>query len=184
MSTAVLEALEEPVVEDIVPRRDPSVVFMARRSDLRLVKSPKQPSYNSAGTKVGETAGQTIEFREGVLRVPREGKLRIGDGRTIPVDELLAWLEEHPMLDSVEEGFWRVDPAAPPLSSDEAAAIQRFSRRLDLDGLAAMLSAERDGWAREKVLGVLMDTIDEVKVDLAERQGAIDAEVERRISER
>jgi hypothetical protein len=185
MSAPVSEASEEePAVEDIVPRPDSSIVFMARRSDLRLVKTAKQVSYNSAGTKVGEVAGQTVEFRDGVLRVPREGMMRIGDGRSIDVEELLPWLADHPMCDSVEEGFWRVDATAPPLSAAEAQAIQRFSRRLDLDGLASMLDAEREGWARAPVLRVLGETIDEVKVDLAERQSVLEAEVEKRLAER
>lgn len=128
-----------------------STLFMCRRSDLRLVKTPRYPQYGIGGQKVGEQPGQAVQFVNGRLDVPEKGKLQLDDGRTADSQEILSWLTEHPLNGSVEEGFWVVDQLAPPVSEEEINLLLEHS--LDPVMLREIIGQEEQGWARDGLLG-------------------------------
>jgi hypothetical protein len=155
--------------EALVSQPDTSVLFMARRRELRLVKTPRYPIYGPAGAKVGENPGQALQFTDGAFRCPREGTVTLEDGRPADAAEILEWLESHRMLNSLEEGFWRVDPTAPPVSQEEMRALMQAAMRLDVDTLEAIVEQERSGWGRSAI-------IDEAEQAIVEIRAALDAQ--------
>jgi hypothetical protein len=103
---------------------------MSRRAELRLTMVPRYPKLNQVtGAKQGETKGAFIGFRDGQVRIPKDGGVRHGrharrrrvgdDGRRRgpQVDE------RHRLFGNQLEGFWRVDPTAPPVSQEEMRAL-------------------------------------------------------------
>jgi len=161
MSTEVAEQTEGSV-EGAIAQPDQRVVYLSRRSDLRLIRVARQPRHNVAGMKIGEDPGQAVQFVEGKLTLPLEGKVRIDQGREADAVEIREWLEGHHIFGNVEEGFWRVDPAAPPLSAAEMSMFQELVLKLDVEGLRRCLEAERNGWARTDIVAVLEESIEKV----------------------
>lgn len=148
MSTATAT----PETEQLVAPRETSVLFMSRRSNLRLVKTPIYPQYGPGGGKVGDLKGETVEFTDGTFRCPPQGEIVLADGRKADAAEILAWLESHMRLKDTEDGFWRVDPSAPAPTPAEIDAIVSAATEFDEDRLAAIVEQERAGWAREAIL--------------------------------
>lgn len=141
---------------------------MCRRSDLRLVKTPRYPQYGIGGQKVGEQPGQAVQFVNGRLDVPEKGKMELADGRTADSQEILAWLQEHPMLSNIEEGFWIVDQMAPPVS--EAEMDLMLENSLDAEMLREIIRQEEQGWAREGLLRPArkqLERVEEIERQLA-----------------
>ncbi len=129
-----------------------TVLFMARRSSLRLVLRPTRQTRDAEGNVAETIQGATLAFHEGVLRIPKEGDVDLEAGNTMPAEDVLARLERHKRFGDVNEGFWRVDPVAPPPSQEELDTLMRLATELDADGLQAFIAAEREGWAREALL--------------------------------
>lgn len=166
-----------PTSEALVSQPESSVLFMARRRSLRLVKESILPRYGAAGQKVGEQPGQTVVFRDGTLRVPLEGEMVLEDGRKCDAVEVLEWLEKHPRLKDLNEGFWRVDPTAPPVTGEEMRAIMEAAIELDEDKLVALVEQERAGWDREAVLSTAEDALTRIRTmkQAAAEQAAVEA---------
>lgn len=146
MSTETIEQ------ERLVATPDSHVLFMCRRSDLRLVKTPRYPRYGPGGQQVGEKPGEVVAFRDGTLRVPRTGMAILEDGRQVDAEEIVEWLEGHRLFTDSEDGFWRVDPTAPPVSQAEIDALNDIVLDLDEDKLLAFIEQERAGWGRDDLL--------------------------------
>jgi hypothetical protein len=181
MSTATLE---DAPTEDrvLVSQPDGTVLFMSRRSNLRLVKRPIRIKRDAEGNAIDQTAGETIEFKEGVFRCPIDGECVLTNGERLPSSIVVKWLEGHILKDDTQEGFWRVDPTAPPLSPQELATLQDLAISLDAEGLERLIREEQAGWAREELLTVAQGTLDRVEARLesiaAEQKAAVDAALE------
>jgi hypothetical protein len=165
--------------QQMVSVPEASALFMARRSDLRLVKKAIRQTRDVEGNPAETIPGETLAFLDGVLRVPLEGRIRITDGREIDAGEAIAWLDEHPLKGDWQEGFWRVDPTAPPPSEAEIDKLQELAMELDVTALAQFIEQERAGWARPKLLEVAERSLDRITAKLAEsderRQAALEA---------
>lgn len=162
----------------LVSQPDGSVLFMARRSNLRLVKRPIRIKRDAEGNAIDQTAGETIEFKDGVFRCPIEGECVLTNGARVPSEIIVKWLEGHILKDDTQEGFWRVDPTAPPLSQAELGTLQTLAIDLDADGLAQFIADELKGWQREELLSVAKGTLERVEARLesiaADQQKAVD----------
>lgn len=165
MSTATAE----PVIEALVQQPDPSVLFIAKRSDLRLVHTGRYPIVvPSTGQRLGESRGVTVAFNNHEFRCPLEGEVTImdpgGAGQAkLPAEELLAFLESHPRCGDPNEGFQRVDPKAPPLGQEEQQRIVEAATAWDVDTLRSIVAQERAGWNREQVIEVAQGAIQRVE---------------------
>jgi hypothetical protein len=173
---------ERPPTEDVrlVSQPDTSVLFMARRSDLRLVMKPIRTLRNREGDAVEDLPGVKIEFKDGVFRVPTDPKATVTlvDGESFEAAKILEWLEKHRLKGDWQEGFWKVDPTAPPLSRAELDTLQSLAIELDRSGLEAFIAQEEEGWAREDLLAAARGTLERVVAKLegigTERQRAIE----------
>jgi len=161
--------------EQMVAVPDTSTLFMARRSDLRLVKKSIIQTRDREGQPAETIPGETVEFHDGVLRVPHEGTMQLADGRAIPADEVRAWLEQHPMLGDWQEGFWLVDPTAPPPSQDELDQLQELAMDLDVDGLERFIVQELEGWGRPALVETAEKSLEKVRVKAAENESRREA---------
>jgi hypothetical protein len=165
VSTATADA---PVATALVQQPDPSVLFIAKRSDLRLVKTGRYPiMVPSTGQRIGETRGVTVAFNNHEFRCQLEGEVTImdpgGAGQaTLPAEELLKFLESHPRCGDPNEGFYRVDPKAPPLGQEEQQRIVDAATAWDVDTLRAIVVQEREGWNREQVIEVAQGAIQRI----------------------
>lgn len=160
----------------LVTPTETSYLYMARRQSLRLVRIPRGTSINPATgqREVGAIAGQAVQFSEGTLRVPKDGEMIMEDGRAVPAQEIAEWLDSHRLFGDVEEGFWRVDPTAPPVSEEEMERLTDAALDYDIDTLEKLLAQERAGWNRESVIRVAersLRKIEEAKAEF-ERQAA------------
>lgn len=149
-----------------------SIIYLARRQNLILCHTPVRPIFGANGQKQGDTLGLRIEFQDGRFDCPLEGEYVAGNGFRIDAGELREWLTAHRLLDDAAEGFWKVDPAAPAPSTTELQTIVDLAMGLDLDGLEAMVKAEREGWQRQPVLDMASRAIEKVQVLLAEEAKA------------
>ncbi|HEY4096160.1 MAG TPA: hypothetical protein VGM33_11635 [Baekduia sp.] len=145
MTTATID-------EPLVSAPENTILFMCRRSDLRLVKTQRYPIRGASGQQVGETPGEVVAFRDGALRLPKEGTVRLEDGRAVDVAEILAWLEDHRLNGDTQGGFWRVDPTAPAISRAELDQLMEMVLELDDEKLQRFVDQERAGWGREDLL--------------------------------
>jgi hypothetical protein len=168
VSTATVDAPEQVVA--LVQQPEPSVLFVARRSDLRLVKTARYPLVApNTGQRLGETRGVTVSFApNGEFRCPLEGDVTImdpgGAGQaTIPAEELLTFLESHARAGDPNEGFYRVDPKAPPLGQDEQQRLMDAATDWDVETLEAIIVQERAGWGREQVINTASGAIERIK---------------------
>src|SRR5215831_3021429 len=132
--------------EQMVSVPDTSTLFMARRGELRLVRKPIRQTRDAEGLPADTIPGETVEFHDGVLRVPASGRMRVAGGKDegVPAKEILEWLERHPMKDDIQEGFCRVDQAAPAPSEAELETLQDLAMELNAEGLEAFIRQERD----------------------------------------
>lgn len=163
-----VETLEEP----LVAARDTKVLFMARRSELRLVKTPILPRFGVAGQKVGDVPGQTVCFRDSTYRCPVDGEIRYEDGRPGDAAEVLEWLKGHHLLGDVNEGFWIVDPTAPAPTEAEMSALLVAATDGDKDRLRAAIEQETVGWGRPAILKAAQAALDRIVLleELAAKQ--------------
>jgi hypothetical protein len=155
--------------EQMVSVPDTSTLFMARRSELRLVRKAIMQTRDAEGRPADTIPGETLVFHDGVLRIPQTGSVRLADGRVVNNPrELVEWLEAHPLKDDIQEGFWRVDQTAPAPSEGELETMQELAMDLNADGLEAFISQEREGWDRPKLIEVAERSLERVREKLAE----------------
>ena len=189
MSTATAEP---EVIGAIVQQPDKAVLFVARRTELRLVKEGRYPIVvPTTGQRIGETRGVTVSFApEGEFRCPEKGEVTImdpgGAGRaTLRADDyvdengqhvqgLLNWLQTHERCGDPNEGFMRLDPKAPPIGQQEHKALVTFATKWDVDGLRAIIEAEREGWNRKELIEVAQGALEQIQA----AEDRIRAEVE------
>lgn len=138
--------------EQLVAPTETSYLYMSRRADLRLVRIPRYPIFAGGGRQVGEEPGQMLQFIENTLRVPKDGKVMLADGRRVDSGEILQWLDSHRRYGDVEDGFWRVDPTAPPVSQDELDRLLDAALNYDQDLLEEIVRQERAGWGRSQII--------------------------------
>lgn len=170
VSTAVAEKPEQMVAAP------PSAhTFLARRSDLKLVKKPERKRHDAEGNAIETLPGERIIFREGVLRVPHSGPMRGEKGEELDSADVLAFLEAHPLKGDRFDGFWLNEEPAPPMSSAEQSALNELVLELDDGGLVAFIAQEVDGWAREDVLKLAEESLERVRAKLTERDEALAA---------
>jgi hypothetical protein len=174
MSAVAVQEIEEPMVAERADVR----LFMSRRSELRLVKTPVYPVLGPSGATVGHKAGEALEFRDGVLRLPLQGDVKLADGRSVPVDGVVEWLENHRLLGNKEEGFWGVDPTAPAPSEAEIGKLAELSMSLDAAGLLRFIEQESAGWARPTLLKAAQTALEAAEG----AQGEIQADLDKRVA--
>jgi hypothetical protein len=161
-------------LEAPVSQPEPYDLFMCRRSELRLTKVARYPIMGPGGQKTGEHPGQAIAFRDGVLRVPHHGVVTLEDGREVDADDVRRFLLGHKLLGDWQEGFWRVDPVAPPVSQAELDTLLEAGMAFDEAAVTAIIEAERAGWNREALINAAvkaLDGIQRVNAEAARRAG-------------
>lgn len=167
--TATATAPEHDVeMRPLVAPIEKSILYMSRRSALRLTMKARQPIRNPVTGQVeGKTHGIFCGFIEGVLRIPKEGTVTLVDTLDGGESELDAkvvheWLAKHRLAGNTNEGFWRVDPTAPPITREEFARISEAGAGWDRETLEEIIRQEKAGWAREDILRVAQGTIDRI----------------------
>ena len=116
-----------------------------------------------------------LAFRNGRLDVPTSGPITLGDGRVVDgekADEVRRWLAKHRLLNDIEDGFWSVDPVAPPVSEEEMRRITDASIDLDEGVLVELIRQESEGWNREQVLASAQHALERVKQERANIEAA------------
>jgi len=171
------EAPEAPLVSPT----DKTILYMSRRSELRLTKRPRRTVRNvHTGELEGVTQGQYIGFRDGQVRIPKTGTVEIQDtldGGVFEVDaeEMHAWMRRHRLFGNRGEGFWVVDPTAPPVSQAEMQTMMTAALEVDVATLARIVEQEEQGWQREQILEPARKALDGA-IHIREQQAAMEAE--------
>jgi len=166
--------------EILVTPTDRSVLYMSRRSELRLTKRRRFPVRNPVTGEVeGVSPGEFVAFRDGQVRIPKEGTVTLQDsldGGTAEVEaaDVHEWLMSHRLFGNQTEGFWRVDPTAPPVSQEEMRALMQAAIRLDGDMLREIVRQEREGWGRTQILEEAETALEQI--DAIAQQAEIDAQ--------
>jgi hypothetical protein len=173
--SAVAEA-----TSSLVAQRSNTIVFLARREELRLVKTPRYPQVAPAsGQRLGETRGQTFAFIDGTLRLTpdADGNVHILDPgeATLPLEEALAFLRGHRRFRDVNEGFWEVDPTAPPIAQEELDRIVAAATDWDTETLEEVVRQERAGWNRKDLLHVAEGSLERIRAMEAKAEEAVAA---------
>jgi hypothetical protein len=157
------------MTETLVSPTDQTVLYMSRRAELRLTMVPRYPKLNQVtGAKQGETKGAFIGFRDGQVRIPKTGEyvtvdtLDGGESQPMPAEEVHEWLSRHRLFGNRFEGFWRVDPTAPPVSQDEMRVMMNAATTLDEETLREIVRQEEAGWAREDILSVAREALERI----------------------
>jgi hypothetical protein len=198
-------ATAAPPEESLVAQPKRTVTFISRRQNLRLVKVPRRHERSSAtGEITGETQGQSLQFdvyldpvrkqravdaglnereaqaaaRYGRFECPTEGVVTLEYGLEADAADVFRWLSKHRLNGDGVEGFWRVDPSAPPMSREELDRITKASIRHDVETLAAIVEQERAGWDRQDLIAAAEEAIAEVERVQAEIRAELEAEDE------
>lgn len=172
-----MSAVSAPPVHDtLVSQPQREVLYAASRRELRLVHTPTYPILGAGGRPVGVEHGITVAFRDGVLRLPLEGEVATESGRKFDAAELIEWLERHRLNGDMFEGFSRIQQVAPPMSEAEVERITEAATLHDVETLTAMLEAERAGWGRSDVVGVLERRLEQIARVTAHLREQVEAE--------
>ncbi len=170
MSTTTDEPTEVREMDvQLVSRPDDSITYLARRSDLRLTMKARYPVRNTiTGQPEGVTRGIFCGFRDGVLRLPREGMVNLVDtldGGEHEMDATVVhqWLQKHRRYDDRSEGFWMLEQVAPAVTADEINRLVRAATEWDVDTLEEVLRQEEAGWKREDILKVAQGSIERIR---------------------
>jgi hypothetical protein len=172
------------MTELLVAPADKTVLYVSRRAELRLTMVPRYPKLNQVtGQKQGETKGVFIGFRDGHVRIPKDGKYVTVDtldgGESAPIDvaEVHEWMENHRLFGNQLEGFWRVDPEAPPVSQEEMRALMNAAIRLDSAMLEEIIRQERAAWNRSQILEEAEEALSRIReIQEASQQAEIAAQ--------
>jgi hypothetical protein len=172
------------MTEILVSPTEETVLYMSRRAELRLTMVPRYPKLNQVtGAKQGETKGAFIGFRDGQVRIPKTGEYRTvdtldgGESETMDVAEVHEWLQKHRLFGNQLEGFWRVDPSAPPVSSEELQVLMDAALTLDAETLEEIIRQESGGWRREQIIDRAEDALMKIAA-IREREAAAQREQE------
>jgi hypothetical protein len=167
------------MTEILVSPTEETVLYMSRRDELRLTMVPRYPKLNQVtGAKQGETKGAFIGFRDGQVRIPKTGEYRTvdtldgGESETMDVAEVHEWLQRHRLFGNQLEGFWRVDPTAPPVSQDEMRALMNAALRLDTETLEEIVRQERAGWNRPQIVEEAEQALEQAREIHAQAEAA------------
>jgi hypothetical protein len=147
-----MTAVTAPPGDTIVSQPQQLKTYAARRAELVLVMKPERNVHGPGGERVDVTPGIRLQFADGVLRVPLTGTVQTQQGREIPAEDVLEFLERHRLYGDRFEGFTEIPQAAPPVSEDEMAQIMYAVAMGDLDRLNGVLDAERSGWNRPEII--------------------------------
>lgn len=156
------------MTETLVSPTDSTVLYMSRRSELRLTKRRRFPVRNPVTGEVeGTTPGEFVAFHDGQVRIPKEGDVRLVDSldggeATVPAEDVHKWMVGHRLFGNQLEGFWRVDPTAPPVSQDEMRVMMNAATTLDEETLREIVRQEEAGWARDDILSVAREALDRI----------------------
>jgi hypothetical protein len=163
----VSTATAPEVTGALVQQPEPTVLFISKREWLRLVKTGRYPMIiPTTGERIGMTAGVTVSFApDGEFRCPLEGDVTVMDPggageATLPAKELLDWLQRHPRCGDPNEGFYRVDPKAPPLSKAETERLVALATAGDTESLREVIEQERAGWDRQELIEIAQGAVD------------------------
>ena len=172
-------------VEMLVQQPEASVLFISRRDELRLVKEGRYPiMVPNTGQRLGETRGVTVSFApRGEFRCPESGEVKVMDPggageATLDAAELLQWLESHRRCGDPNEGFYRVDPTAPPLGQEEQERLMQAATEWDVETLQAILEQERAGWNREQVVRSAAGAIERIEAAEARVRAEMEPDAE------
>lgn len=167
------------MTEVLVSPTDSTVLYMSRRSELRLTMVPRYPKLNQVtGQKQGDTKGVFIGFRDGQVRIPKTGEyvtvdtLDGGESAPMQAEEIHEWMGRHRLFGNQLEGFWRVDPTAPPVSSEEMQAMMDAALTLDEETLQEIVRQETAGWGRAQILERAEDALAKIATIKAEAEAA------------
>jgi hypothetical protein len=186
--------------EQLVAQPRAVTTFISKRQNLRLVKRPRRTVRNASGEEVDQTAGQSIQFdvyldpiqkqraldagltdkeavtasRYGRYDCPTEGMVELERGEEIPAEELHAWLMRHRLNGDWQEGFWRLEVAAPAPTREELDRLMQAA--YDEDMLVKLIEQERAGWDREDIVSVAVGALERLRALKVEAQAAVDAE--------
>lgn len=177
--------------ERLTAAPETSVVFLARRRHLRLTKRQRYALRDPASGQVtGFTPGEFVGFRDGVVRIPKEGKVKLEDtlnGGECELDapDVLAYLRAHKLFGDIHEGFWEMAAVAPPHGKLELDTLTQAALNLDEGKLVAFIEQERAGFDRADVIEAAESTLRQVREMLAaQAEAAEKAEAERKAAEK
>lgn len=136
----------------IVSQPEQVRTFFARRDELILVMKPERPIRDASGEQVDLTEGIRLPFQAGMFRVPLTGHITSQQGRKIPVEPVLEFLDRHRLKGDQFEGFSELAQAAPPVNEDELTMITIAVARGDQERLEMVLEDERNGWNRREIV--------------------------------
>lgn len=177
--SAVAEA-----TSNLVAQPSKTVVFLARREECRLTMIPRRPQRDAvSGQPMEPTPGTTFGFIDGTLRLtPDEnGNVVVSDPiggageRIVPLERALAFLRGHRRFRDYNEGFWEVDPTAPPVSREEQDRIVAAATAWDTETLEEIVAQERAGWNRKDLLHVAEGSIERIRALEAKADEAVAA---------
>jgi hypothetical protein len=166
----------------LVARKTDTLVFLARREDLRLTYIARRPQRDATtGAQLEPTRGVTFGFLNGSLRLKpdEDGNVMVADpvggaGETlVPLETALKWLRRHRLNGDVNEGFWEVDPTAPPVAQDELDRIVAAATDWDVETLEEMVRQERAGWNRADLIHVAEGSIERIRAMEAKAEEAV-----------
>jgi hypothetical protein len=167
---------------ELVSQPDTSIVYVARRSELRLTLKSRYPLRNPiTGQPEGTTRGIYAGFRDGTLRVPREGKVVLvdtldgGESEEIDASVIHEMLQKHRRYGDRSEGFWMLEQPAPPVSPQEIDRLMEAAARWDVETLEAVLEQERAGWGREDLIAAAQRQVERIRAMEAERDAQVAA---------
>lgn len=183
MSATTAEPTTERDVE-LVSQPDTAITYFARREELRLTMRARYPIRNPVtGQPEGMSRGIFIGFREGKVRIPREGTVNLVDtldGGEFEMDaaEVHQWLQKHRRFGDRMEGFWLHEEPAPPVTREELERIVNAATEWDVPLLERILGAERAGWDRPDIIRVAEGSIEKIRAmeaRVAEEAGTVAA---------
>lgn len=156
------------MAQDLVSKPEDNVLYMSRRSELRLTHTPRYPILGPGGQKVGEGKGVALGFRDGTARLPKTGEVILKDSldggeSRMPAEEAHKWLREHRLFGDQEEGFWEVVQPAPPISEEEQERMLTAALGLDSETLQGMADQERAGWGREQIIRQCEEAVSKIQ---------------------
>jgi hypothetical protein len=166
----------------LVSQPEASITYVARRSDLRLTMKPRYPVNNPVtGQREGVSRGVFCGFRDGTLRIPREGKVVLmdtlngGESEEIEAADVHEWLQKHRRYGDRSEGFWMLEQPAPPVSPQEIDRLMEAAARWDVATLEAVLEQERAGWGRADLISTAERQVERIRAMEAERDAQVAA---------
>lgn len=159
----------------MVAQPEPSVTFCSRRDELVVLLANEEPIFGENGRQVGMRPSQRVEFRHGVLRVPRSGTVKLPRGQKADAAEVLQRLMDHDRLDDKADGFWVLPSDVPAPSEEEQTLVTTLGMDGDVAGLKELISQEEQGFGRPELLGPARAALVRVEEAAAAAKAAAEA---------